>query len=111
VPGAARGPRVDQRSLDAPPSRHEIWSPDAVEQVDVAQALLHSPIHLPTPTGFAEEESPSQYESPCTGIGWFGASTRSLASQPLDTTQASLLKYFVDHISQWVCLTASKGFL
>lgn len=79
-----------------------IHSPGALEQDEAACIILHSPITVPTSTSLTEEE-PAQYESPWTQIGRLEGSAGLLRAQSLDTTQACLLRYYIDHISPWVC--------
>ncbi|XPS74037.1 hypothetical protein M3J09_006163 [Ascochyta lentis] len=98
---AAEDSLADVRLLEAPSGEGETCSPDTAEQDGAIQALLHSPVHFFTPTDYAGEQSPHQYESPWTQSGVQGPSNGELAPQSLDTTQACLLRYFIDHISPW----------
>ncbi|KAF9696456.1 hypothetical protein EKO04_005174 [Ascochyta lentis] len=99
---AAEDSLADVRLLEAPSGEGETCSPDTAEQDGAIQALLHSPVHFFTPTDYAGEQSPHQYESPWTQSGVQGPSNGELAPQSLDTTQACLLRYFIDHISPWL---------
>lgn len=105
-PQLAQGTDHDlHTNLDTPSNvlpETSIHSPGIVEQAEEARIILHSPISVPTSISLTEEE-PVQYESPWTPVGQLEGSAGLPRAQSLDTTQACLLRYYVDHISPWVC--------
>lgn len=109
VPGAAQELHADTSKPSATLDGRATCSPNTVDQDETVRISLHSPIGLPTPVGLVEEEEPVQHESPWTQIGRLEGSAELPPSQPLDTAQACLLRYFIDHISPWVWLTTFNG--
>jgi hypothetical protein len=110
TPGATRELTVDIHAVDSYPngavasstSMYSGFRP-STEHEETEHASSHSPIDLLTPIVSALADQPLQHESPWTQIGRLESDAGFPIAQPLGTTEACLLNFFIDHISPWVC--------